>query len=168
MDRHDFILGFVAMLACGLAWAQPPPPQPAAQEPALAMGSNDSRLEWGPCPAFLPEGCALAVLHGDPSKANVDVFLKVPAGSFIPRHWHTSAEHMVLVSGEMVVTYDGQAPATLKAGDYAYGPAKRPHQASCSKGEPCVLFIAFEAPLDAVPMSDEPEDAQPPDAAATN
>ena len=154
MDWHQFPLGFVAMSAFGLAWAQAPP-HPTAQEPALAMGVDDSRLEWGPCPAFLPEGCALAVLHGDPAKANADVLLKVPAGSFIPRHWHTSAERMVLVSGELVVTYDGQAPATLKAGDYAYGPAKRPHQASCAKGDPCVLFIAFESPVDAVPMSGE-------------
>lgn len=166
MHRHHFTLGFVAMFACGLAWGQAPP-QPAAHEPALAMGFNDPRLEWGPCPAFLPAGCALAVLHGDPAKANVDVLLKVPAGSFIPRHWHTSAERMVLASGEMVVTYDGQAPATMKAGDYAYGPAKRPHEASCAQGDPCVLFIAFEAPLDAVPMSGESEDTQTPDASAT-
>ena len=166
MERHHITLGFLAMLACTLAWAQRSP-DTLDQEPALALGSNDSRLEWGPCPAFMPVGCALAVLHGDPAKANADVLLKVPAGSSVARHWHTSAEPMVLVSGEMVVTYDGQAPATLKAGDYAYGPAKRPHQASCARGEPCVLFIAFELPVDAVPMSGLSEDASPLDGTAT-
>lgn len=167
MSRNHSILGFVALCACTVAWAQAPPHAPE-HEPALAIGFKDPSLEWGPCPAFLPEGCALAVLHGDPAKANADVLLKVPAGSSVPRHWHTSAERIVLVSGELVVTYDGQDPATLKAGDYAYGPAKRPHLASCAKGDPCVLFIAFELPMDAVPMNGTSAEAPAPDEAATN
>lgn len=122
-----------------------------AKEQALAFTVQDPQLKWGPCPPFLPEGCAIAVLHGDPSKPNVDVFFKVPAGSTIPSHIHTSPERMVLLSGELEVTYEGQAPTTLKVGTYAYGPAKHPHKAVCAKGAPCVLFIAFESPLDAVP-----------------
>ena len=98
----------------------------------------------------MPKGCGLAVLHGDPSKNNADALLKVPAGSEIPRHWHTSAERMVLVAGELTVTYDGQSPAVLKPGMYAYGPAKAPHKASCASGAACMLFIAFESPIDAV------------------
>ena len=122
-----------------------------ASEPALALTSADTQLKWGPCPAFIPQGCEIAVLHGDPAKANADVFFKVPADFTIPPHWHTSAERMVLVSGELQVTYDGQEPTTLKPGTYAYGPAKLPHSAYCLKGTACVLFIAFEAPVDAVP-----------------
>jgi quercetin dioxygenase-like cupin family protein len=120
-------------------------------EAALALTINDSSLKWGPCPDFLPKGCGIAVLHGDPSKPNVDVFFKVPAGSTIPEHTHTSAERMVLVSGELEVTYQGQPATKLKVGTYAYGPANKPHKATCAKGDPCVLFIAFEAPLDAIP-----------------
>lgn len=116
---------------------------------ALASTFNDPALQWGPCPAFMPEGCAIAVLHGDPSKDNADVFFKVPAGAHITRHWHTSAERMVLVSGELRVTYDGQAEVVLKAGTYAYGPAHLPHAADCVSEAPCVLAIAFEAPVDA-------------------
>lgn len=167
MVRNHFTVGILAMVACPLAWAQAPPRIPApASELALAMGSDDPRLQWGPCPAFLPKGCALAVLRGDPAKPNADVLLKVPGGSSVPRHWHTSAERMVLLSGELVVSYDGQAPATLKVGDYAYGPAKRPHHGSCAKGDPCILFIAFELPVDAVPMTGGSEDAQGQDGAA--
>jgi len=33
---------------------------------------------------------------------------------------------------------------------YAYGPAKAVHDGRCISTEPCVLFIAFEDPLDAV------------------
>jgi quercetin dioxygenase-like cupin family protein len=123
-----------------------------ASEPALSLTSADAQLKWGPCPAFIPQGCEIAVLHGDPAKANADVFFKVPADFTIPQHWHTSPERMVLVSGEMRVTYEGQEPTTLKPGTYAYGPAKLPHSAYCLKGAACVLFIAFEAPVDAVPV----------------
>lgn len=127
--------------------------QESAKESALANTFKDSQLQWGPCPPFLPKGCAIAVLHGDPSKPNVDIFFKVPGGSVIPSHTHTSAERMVLVSGKLTVTYEGQAPVTLRTGHYAYGPAMRPHSAVCAKGAPCVLFIAFESPLDAMPTA---------------
>ena len=126
--------------------------QVAAQEQALTRTAGGADLKWAPCPPFLPKGCGIAVLHGDPAKDNVDVFFKVPGNSTIPLHWHTSAERMVLVAGELHVTYDGQKTAVLKPGTYAYGPAKQPHKAFCASAVPCVLFIAFESPLDAVPV----------------
>ena len=126
--------------------------QAPAQEQALTRTARDPQLKWGPCPPFLPKGCAIAVLHGDPAKDNVDVFLKVPAKSTIPLHFHTSAERMVLVAGELHVTYEGQKTAVLRPGTYAYGPPKRPHKGFCASAAPCVLFIAFESPLDAVPV----------------
>jgi quercetin dioxygenase-like cupin family protein len=129
----------------------------SAQEPPLARTAKDAQLKWGPCPAFLPKGCEIAVLHGDPSKNNADVFFKVPGKSVIPRHWHTSAERMVLVAGELHVTYDGHKTAVLKPGTYAYGPAKLPHKAECKSAGACVLFIAFESPVDAVPSEDAPK-----------
>jgi len=138
-----FVLGLIGSFAL----AQAP-----AQEQALTRTARDAQLKWGPCPPFLPKGCAIAVLHGDPAKDNVDVFFKVPAKSTIPLHWHTSAERMVLVAGKLHVTYDGQKTAVLRPGTYAYGPAKRPHKGFCASTSPCVLFIAFESPLDAVPV----------------
>ncbi|MEQ1438874.1 cupin domain-containing protein [Fontimonas sp. SYSU GA230001] len=123
----------------------------SAAEPSVAHTFKDAQLQWGPCPPFLPEGCAIAVLHGDPAQPNVDVFFKVPGGATIPSHTHTSAERMVLVSGELDVSYAGEPTKKLKAGMYAYGPAGKPHSAVCAKGAPCVLFIAFESPLDAMP-----------------
>jgi quercetin dioxygenase-like cupin family protein len=126
--------------------------QAPTSEQALTQTADDAHLQWGACPPFLPKGCAIAILHGDPAKDNLDVFFKVPAKSTIPLHWHTSAERMVLVSGELHVTYDGQKTSVLKPGTYAYGPAKRPHHGFCASAYPCILFIAFESPLDAVPV----------------
>ena len=128
-----------------------PSPAALAQEPALTKTATDASLQWSPCPPGLPEGCTLAVLHGDPSQPNADIFLKLPAKSTIVEHSHTSAERMILVSGEMEVTYKGQPMATLRPGGYAYGPAKLSHSAACVSATPCVLFIAFELPVDLVP-----------------
>lgn len=81
---------------------------------------------------------------------------KVPANYSIPHHWHGSAERMVLVSGEMHVTYDGHDTAILKPGMYAYGPAAAPHRAECMDAGPCVLFIAFEGPVDVQTRDQKP------------
>lgn len=150
MNRLTRVSSCVLLAAvAGPAWAEDAPP--AAH--ALASTFQDAGLQWGPCPPFLPEGCAIAVLHGDPAKPNADVFFKVPGGAVIPRHRHASAERMVLVSGELRVAYDGQEAVVLRPGSYAYGPAKLPHAATCAAGDPCVLFIAFESPVDAEPVA---------------
>lgn len=114
-----------------------------------AQAPDDPGLEWGPCPAFMPAGCEITVLHGDPAQPNADIFFKVPGGAVIPRHTHTSAERMVLVSGELQVTYDGHEAVVLTPRTYAYGPPELPHEAVCADGDPCILFIAFEQPIDA-------------------
>ena len=120
-------------------------------ELSVVKTADDADLQWGACPPFMPTGCSIAVLHGDPSKNNLDIFFKVPVNSDIPNHWHSSAERMILISGELEVTYTGEKPQTLKAGTYAYGPSKKPHTAKCGDAGPCILFIAFEEPLDAIP-----------------
>ncbi len=111
--------------------------------------SVSSALEWGPCPALFPTGCQITVLHGDPSKPNADVFLRVPGGYTLPAHSHTSAERMILVEGQLTVKYKGAAAVALTAGQYAFGPAGLPHDGRCTSRTPCTLFIAFEGPVDA-------------------
>ena len=125
----------------------------AAEAPAHAGMAQDAALQWGPCPDIFPAGCEIAVLHGDPAQPNADVFLRVPGGYALPAHSHTSAERMILVSGELDVRYQGAQATTLSAGEYAYGPPGLPHRANCATGDPCVLFIAFEGPVDALPFS---------------
>lgn len=131
--------------------------QEAQRELALARSAGDAELEWGPCPAFFPAGCQIAALHGDPARPNADVFFRVPGRYDLPAHWHTSPERMVLVSGELHVTYDGQATAVLRPGMYAYGPEKAVHRGRCASEESCVLFIAFEGPVDATPVASPAE-----------
>ena len=149
------ILGLAALAGCDAREAQPTagsnaaaPAASVSSEAALVRAAAESTLEWGPCPAPFPQGCELTVLHGDPAKPNADVMLRMPGGYVIPAHRHTSAERMILVSGELRVKYAGTPEAMMKAGNYAYGPAGKPHRAACSRDGPCTLFVAFEGPVD--------------------
>jgi len=122
-------------------------------EKSVVRDAKSSEITWGPCPEFMPDGCEIAVLHGDPSKQNVDILFKLPANTDIPNHFHNSPERMILLSGELEVTYKNEETQTLKPGYYAYGPAKKPHTGKCGNSGPCVLFIGFENPLDAIPVN---------------
>jgi quercetin dioxygenase-like cupin family protein len=97
-----------------------------------------------------PDKVFMSAVHGDLKHGNADVVVKFPAGFISPQHWHATAERMVLLSGEMHLTYDGHETMTLKPGSYAYGPAKLAHTTVCTKDGPCVLFIATELPFDEV------------------
>jgi quercetin dioxygenase-like cupin family protein len=146
------VLFLLLILACSVALTFAFAAEPR-QERTLFYTADDPRLEWGPCPDFMPDGCAIAVLQGDPAQRNADVFFRVPPNSVLPRHWHTSAERMILVSGELHLTFDSHQPQVARPGTYIYGAAKLPHEGRCAAGDPCILFIAFEEPVDAVPGS---------------
>lgn len=149
MEKHKM----TAVIAIGLLAAPASMAQPAA-DPPLARPPSDPTLQWGGCPPILPAGCQIAVLHGNPGEANADIFLRVPGGYEIPPHRHTSAERMILVSGQLRVKYQGAPEVLLEPGHYAYGPAGLPHRASCLGDQPCTLFIAFVGPVDAEAVSD--------------
>lgn len=122
-----------------------------SSEMSITKTIDDSDIKWNPAPDFFP-GCSFTVLHGDIAEPNLDFFFKVESNTEIIRHTHNSPERMVLISGEMEVQYDGEDAQILKAGTYAYGPAKKPHRAKCLNSGPCVLFIAMVDPFNAEPI----------------
>jgi len=120
---------------------------------SLTRTAESEQLQWGSCPDFMPDSCEIAVLQGNPAKPNADIFFKMEGNSSVPNHWHHSAERMVLISGKMEVNYKGQSPKVIRTGMYAYGPPEKPHTASCLSDDPCILFIAFNKPVDAFPVN---------------
>jgi len=124
----------------------------AASAATTAAQPAATTLPWTACPPLFPPGCQIAVLHGDPSQPNADVFFRIPGGYAIPPHSHSSAERLLLVSGELDLHYRGKPAVAMRAGDYAYGPPGVPHLGHCRSAEPCTLFIAFERPVDAFPF----------------
>ncbi len=119
---------------------------------SVSYTTKSKQLNWADCPPLMPAGCKIAILNGALGEPNIDIFFKVPPNYDIPNHYHTSPERMVLVSGELHVTYEGEKTTVMKEGTYAYGPSEKPHVAKCQGGDPCIIFIAFEEPLDAFPF----------------
>ena len=77
-------------LAATLAWLIPLAASAAAGDPNQAApprSFKDADLQSGPCPDFIPKGCQIAVLNGDPAKNNADVFFKVPGGVTYGQHF---------------------------------------------------------------------------------
>ena len=134
-------------LVGAFAFAQAP-----VQEQALTQTADDAALSGAPAHRSYPQAVRSRFCMATRRKTTSTFSSKCAGKSTIPLHWHTSAERMVMVAGELHVTYDGQKTAILKPGTYAYGPAKQPHHGFCASTVPCVLFIAFESPLDAVPI----------------
>ena len=124
--------------------------QTQAKEQFIAMTADDTNLKWSECPPGLTKGCTFAVLQGDPAQNNSDVLVKFPPKSTIEAHAHSSPEHMILLSGQMTLQYDGHPETIVKPGGFAYGPAKAPHKATCNSDVPCVLFINFDLPVDVI------------------
>lgn len=149
MNVTALSLAVIIAVVPGAAIAEPERP--------LVFPQTSTQLQWGPCPPIFSKGCEIAVLHGNPAAPNADIFLRIAPNATLPAHTHSSAERMVLVSGTLLVDYQGTPPSTLQPGNYAYGPAGLPHLATCRSKSPCTLFIAFEGPVDALAHSDSLE-----------
>ena len=125
----------------------------SASDQVYAFDRDDPNLEWIPCTDvadFFPQDCRATVLQGNPEERYADVLMRIPANAKVPKHYHTSAERMVLIAGEFHIHPEGQDTVVMTEGTYAYGPALAHHSAECKDAGDCYLFIAFEEPVDAI------------------
>jgi hypothetical protein len=86
MQRHLLVLG-VAALAAGSAITAKP---------------HRSTLKWGDAPPVLPAGAQMAVVSGNPGKAEMfKIDLKMPADYAVASHWHPTNETVRVLSGKL-------------------------------------------------------------------
>jgi len=134
-------LGLAVLCATTLAAQQP------AKKAAGPAGTKKDAMSWGPAPAAFPAGAKMAVVSGDPSKAeNFTVQLSFPNGYKIPPHFHPTDENVEVKSGTFVVgmgdTFDAAQMKPMKAGDKGTVPANGHHYAS-AKGATVVQVTAM-------------------------
>jgi quercetin dioxygenase-like cupin family protein len=95
-------------------------------------------LKWGPAPPSLPAGAQAAVLSGDPTKAGpFTIRVKAPDAYKVPLHWHPTDEHVTVLKGTLLVSYEkGKDLATqpLPTGSFMRMPKEMKHSAT-AKGE---------------------------------
>ena len=106
--RSLFSAAVLTLLAVQLAPAQAPAPA----------------LTWGPAPPVFPAGAKMAVLQGDPGKAELfTVRLDLPAGYKIAPHTHLTDEAITVISGTFLLgmgdKLDAAKATKLPAGEFA-------------------------------------------------
>jgi quercetin dioxygenase-like cupin family protein len=113
------------LVTAGSAAAQEKKATPAGMpdRPHAIVATPDA-ITWAAAPAILPAGAKLAVLEGDPTKAEAFTMrLSMPAGYRIPPHFHPVTEHVTVIDGTFYVgmgeTFDSSNANALPAGTFA-------------------------------------------------
>ena len=109
-------------------------------------------VKFQPAPPIFPAGAEMAVMQGDPSKANAlfTVRLRFPDGYVLPAHWHPTDENVTVISGTFLVGMgDRFDPAALlpplRAGGFITAPANANHFATVR--DPTVVQVHAMGPF---------------------
>jgi quercetin dioxygenase-like cupin family protein len=97
--------------------------------------AKPAALIWGPAPAAFPAGAKMAVVSGDPGKAEpFTVELALPDGYRIAPHFHPTEESVVVKKGTFLVgmgdTLDLAKTKAMKPGATGTIPAQAHHFAA--------------------------------------
>jgi quercetin dioxygenase-like cupin family protein len=101
-----------------------------AVDPGVA---NDPNIVFGPAPSVFPPGAQMAVIQGDPSKAQAEftVRLRLPDGYVIPPHTHPTDENVTVIDGTFKVgmgtTFTETGMLVLPRGGFVTAPALHAH-----------------------------------------
>jgi quercetin dioxygenase-like cupin family protein len=75
------------------------------------------------------------------------IVFKATSGCVIPWHWHTPAEHVIILKGSAKMEMkDGGKGVVLTAGGYAMLPSKHVHQFTCTAA--CTAFVTSDTAFD--------------------
>jgi quercetin dioxygenase-like cupin family protein len=88
-----------------------------------------------------PPGVQQAVLWGDPAKGAFGAIQKFVPGFLAPLHTHSANLRIVVISGTMIYTPEGQPEVRLSAGSFFNEPANHKHTTACDKASDCVFFV---------------------------
>lgn len=117
------------------------------EKKAVAWAAGD--VKWVESPAM--KGLSIATLWGDPSQGAYGVFKKVPGGSDLGWHTHSSDQKVVGIAGTFDFQIDGQDPKVLSTGSYVFMPGGVKHSAKCRAGADCVYFEESQGKSDYIP-----------------
>jgi quercetin dioxygenase-like cupin family protein len=113
-----------ALMLSALLW----PAGAYAQTAGAAMGTvaKAEDMKWEP----LEGGFEISILYTNPTTQATYLVIRGPGNLHVPRHWHSSNESITVLKGTFLVAHDGSEDKTeLKAGGFAYMPAKMIHEA---------------------------------------
>src|SRR4051812_8404198 len=108
MKIRSLILGAAALslAAVGLSHAA------EKNEKAVVWAAGD--LKWEDMAAI--KGAKIAVLKGDPKTGAYEAMKKLPAATDLGEHTHTATQEVLVISGTIQLTVQGQAMKELGPG----------------------------------------------------
>jgi hypothetical protein len=141
----------------------------AAAQSAGTMGKavTPAQIVWGKAPPGMPPAVQAAVLEGDPSQPGPFVVrLRLPDGTQIRPHWHSTDEAITVISGDFQVgmgdAWSTQQMVDLPAGGFTSMPAQHRHFA-LARGE-TIVQVSSTGPFDIhyINPKDDPRTMQRP------
>ncbi len=113
-----------ALMLSAILWPVGTYAQTGADPMGKAVKPDD--MKWEP----LEGGFEISILYTNPTTKATYLVIRGPGNLHVPRHWHSSNESITVLKGTFVVAHDGSEDKTeLKAGGFAYMPAKMIHEA---------------------------------------
>ena len=139
---------FAALLALCVVCAMDSHAQESADK---AKVWSSGEMKWQADKA-LP-GVESVLLWGDPASGEHGMLRKFPAGYAPPMHKHPSVERVVVISGTIVVQYEGSDKKTLGPGSYSEIPANTSHAVQCGSESDCVFLLTSSGPFAILPTT---------------
>jgi quercetin dioxygenase-like cupin family protein len=93
-----------------------------------------------------PDCLTGSVLNGDPAKGPSLLLTKFAGGCTVPWHWHSSNEHVMMISGTGRLEMKDSKPTIVRGGAYAMLPAHHAHKFTCTAS--CVLYLYSDGVFD--------------------
>ena len=123
-------------------------------------------LPWGPAPAVFPLGARMAVMSGDPAKAEqFTVMLTFPDGYKIPPHFHPTDETVTVKEGTFLVgmgdTLNASKTSAMYGGATRTIPAQAHHFAITSGATRIIMTAMGPFAMTYVNPADDPQNQKP-------
>ena len=96
-------------------------------------------IKWTEMSATI-KGAQIAVLKGDPKTGGYEALKKLPAGTNLGWHTHTSGQEVLVISGTIELEVEGVGKKDLGPGSWTVLPGGTRHAAQCKAGADCVYF----------------------------
>ena len=121
--------------------------QPASQ----AVVVNLDTAHWTHDPGD-PPGSEGVMLHQDAATGGMDLLVRFPAGHVIAPHFHESNERIVVAEGQLTLKREG-GDTVIRAGGFAFLPAKEVQRLSCSAQTRCTFYLSWDGKPTSHPSS---------------
>jgi quercetin dioxygenase-like cupin family protein len=132
-------------LASATAAAEEPSKSPKVWAADEMRWEEDKRLP----------GVKSVLLWGDPQTGEHGILFIFHAAAATEIYTHPSVERLVVISGTVLVSYEGSTEKSLGPGSYSEIPANTSHSAKCASEAECVFALMSSGRFEIKPVPEK-------------